>query len=86
MNVFSKSPTLEEFAREVSRLTGENLAMRLAIAVLIEKNPDKTTLINEITMRCTALRALERREGAHFKLLSGIEDTLAAIRYMARAD
>lgn len=81
MGLFDPKADRQETVRKLARLTGENLLLRQAVAILMQRSPE---LLQALKQDAAVLRARERQADVHPAQLAGAQDALDAIVRMAQ--
>ena len=81
MGFFDPKATEDDVRREVSRLNGENRALRLVVALMLRHSPQRDEVLADLST-ATGVLTHNARE-SHPMVRVGIEDALEAIRRMA---
>ena len=84
MDLFKPKANVVDVAREISVLAGENFVLRQAIVLLLRHSPERTQILNELTQDTAVLRASVRETESHPRMATAMQDTLDAIRRMAK--
>lgn len=83
MGLFNPKADAAQAALEIARLTGENMALRMTVGVLLRHSPARDVVLEDMAQSAGALTSNVWRAGMHPMVRSAIEDTLGSLRRMA---
>jgi hypothetical protein len=84
MGILDPKADAAEVAREIARLTGENMLLRQAVVLLLRRSPLRDELLGELRQDTGVLTHRVHKDGAHPCTALAMRDTLAAIERMTQ--
>lgn len=81
MRLFTPKADEAAVACAISRLTGENLALRMTVALLLRHSPERQAVLDDMATGAGVLSS--NAHDLHPLVRVGIKETLDALRHMA---